>query len=366
MMSLWELKIGFMQLADAAVVIAARELGFDEQAGLRFSLQRETSWANIRDKLAVGLLDAAHCLAPLVLAGQSIGAALPLRLAVPYMLNRGGVSIALSEQIKELVDAGTADTLLLRSAQAVAHAVRARQQKSASPLRFAAVFPFSSHYYALRHWLASAGLKADRDYDLIVLPPSLMVEALAAGQIDGFCAGAPWPALAAQQSRETFVMDVGASLSPVPEKAFAFQSSLMQDQPAEMETVVAVLDQAARWCAAPENRPELAQLLAQTQYLATEASLFEQFLGQMSFHGVSINRPDPVLARWYATHMLSCGQLRADATLARLIQPFDPAIYDRVIGFTGEKPDYFSKPLFDGNRFEADHPDAFLQHLRPV
>ncbi len=365
-MSSRELKIGFIQLADAAVVIAAHELGFDALAGLRFSLQRESSWANIRDKLAVGLLDAAHCLAPLVLAGQSIGAALPLRLSVPYMLNRGGVSIALSSQIKELVDAGTSDSLLLRSAQAVARAVRMRQHKSASPARFAAVFPFSSHYYAMRHWLASAGLKADRDYDLIVLPPSLMVDALASGQIDGFIAGAPWPLVAARQSCDTFVVDVDSSLSPVPEKAFAVQSSSMRDQPAELEKVVTVLDQAARWCAAPENRQDLARLLAQTHYLAMEAGLVEQSLVRMNFHGISINRPDPVLARWYATHMLSCGQLRADATLARLTQPFDPAIYDRVFGLTADKPDYFSRPLFDGSRFEADHPDAFLQHLRPV
>jgi NitT/TauT family transport system ATP-binding protein len=48
-------------------------------------------------------------------------------------------------------------------------------------------FPFSTHNYQLRFWMAEGGLDPDRDVRLIVLPPPYMVENLAKGQVDGFC-----------------------------------------------------------------------------------------------------------------------------------------------------------------------------------
>ncbi|CAA6827246.1 MAG: Nitrate ABC transporter, nitrate-binding protein, partial [uncultured Thiotrichaceae bacterium] len=64
------LKIGFLPLTDAAVLIAAYERGTFEKYGLNVQLQRETSWANIRDRVAVGELDAAQMLAPMPLAAS--------------------------------------------------------------------------------------------------------------------------------------------------------------------------------------------------------------------------------------------------------------------------------------------------------
>ena len=52
--------IGFMPLVDASVIIAAHELGFAKEEGLTLNLIRESSWANIRDRMVVGHLHAAH------------------------------------------------------------------------------------------------------------------------------------------------------------------------------------------------------------------------------------------------------------------------------------------------------------------
>ena len=59
-----ELRIGFLPLTDCAVLVAALERGFFEKYGLHVTLQREVSWANIRDRVAFGELDAAHMLPP--------------------------------------------------------------------------------------------------------------------------------------------------------------------------------------------------------------------------------------------------------------------------------------------------------------
>src|SRR5215471_19036948 len=63
-----KLKVGFIPIIDCAPVVLAEELGAFERRGLDVEIRREVSWANVRDKLALGLLDASHILAPLPLA----------------------------------------------------------------------------------------------------------------------------------------------------------------------------------------------------------------------------------------------------------------------------------------------------------
>jgi ABC-type nitrate/sulfonate/bicarbonate transport system substrate-binding protein len=54
------LRIGFIPLIDAAALIVAVDKGFAAQEGLSIDLVREVSWSNVRDKLNIGLFDAAH------------------------------------------------------------------------------------------------------------------------------------------------------------------------------------------------------------------------------------------------------------------------------------------------------------------
>src|SRR5438552_221671 len=63
-----KLKVGFIPIIDCAPVVLAEELGAFERQGLDVEIRREVSWANVRDKLTLGLLDASHILAPLPLA----------------------------------------------------------------------------------------------------------------------------------------------------------------------------------------------------------------------------------------------------------------------------------------------------------
>ena len=60
--------VGFIPLIDCAPILFADILGLFERHGLDVEIRREASWANIRDKVALGLLDAAHMLSPMPLA----------------------------------------------------------------------------------------------------------------------------------------------------------------------------------------------------------------------------------------------------------------------------------------------------------
>src|SRR5205085_7416059 len=62
--------IGFIPLVDAAALIVAVDRGFCAAEGLDVTLVREVSWSNVRDKLNIGLFDAAHLLAPVAIASS--------------------------------------------------------------------------------------------------------------------------------------------------------------------------------------------------------------------------------------------------------------------------------------------------------
>src|SRR3982074_1421595 len=64
------LRIGFIPLADAAALIVAVDKDFTVDEGLDIELVREVSWSNVRDKLNIGLFDAAHLLAPVAIASS--------------------------------------------------------------------------------------------------------------------------------------------------------------------------------------------------------------------------------------------------------------------------------------------------------
>ena len=64
------LRIGFIPLADAATLLIAVDKGFAAQEGLDVELVREVSWSNVRDKLNIGLFDAAHLIAPVAIASS--------------------------------------------------------------------------------------------------------------------------------------------------------------------------------------------------------------------------------------------------------------------------------------------------------
>ena len=59
-------------------------------------------------------------------------------------------------------------------------------------MSFATVFPFSSHNYELRYWMAAAGIDPDKDVNIGVIAPQRMFDSLRNGWVDGYCVGEPW------------------------------------------------------------------------------------------------------------------------------------------------------------------------------
>jgi len=186
--------IGFVPLLDCATLVAAVEKGFVAAENLDVTLIRETSWANIRDRIMVGHFDAAQMLGPMTVAASLGIGHLTVPMIASMSLGLGGNAITASNSLWQAMSAHGAvvGASPAQQGQALQRVIAERAHKGEAPLTFGMVYPFSCHNYELRYWLAACGIDPDRDVHLVVIPPPLLVDALREGQIDGFCVGEPW------------------------------------------------------------------------------------------------------------------------------------------------------------------------------
>ncbi|MDE2049773.1 MAG: ABC transporter substrate-binding protein [Gammaproteobacteria bacterium] len=269
------LSIGFIPLLDCASLVAASERGFAAEEGLELTLVRETSWANIRDRLIVGHFDAAHMLGPMAVASTLGIGHVRVPLVAPCSLGLGGNAIAVSlrlwEQMKRAGGAAPGHPTV--QGMALRRVVAARAREDLAPLTFGMVYPFSCHNYELRYWLAAAGVDPDRDVRIVVIPPPLLGDAMRAGQIDGFCVGEPWSSLAVEAGLAAILVPTTAIWPLSPEKVLGCRGEWAEHHRPELEALVRALYRAALWCERPENHAELAALLAEPRHVGIPQQL---------------------------------------------------------------------------------------------
>lgn len=277
--------LGFIPLLDCASLVVAAERGFAADEDLELTLVRETSWANIRDRVVIGHFDAAHMLGPMTVASTLGIGHVKVPVIAPFALGLGGNAITVSLRLWEQMtnegsavgsDAGT-------HAAALKRVVASREKAKREPLTFAMVYPFSCHNYELRYWLAAAGIDPDREVRLIVIPPPFLVDALRAGQIDGFCVGEPWNSVAVNAGVGTIVTSTTAIWPFSPEKVLGCRLEWAQRHPKQLASLQRALYRASQWCERAENHTELAALLAEPRHIGAPASLLRHALeGQLT------------------------------------------------------------------------------------
>ena len=128
------LHIGFIPLVDASALIVAVDKGFAAAEGLDVTLVREVSWSNVRDKLNIGLFDAAHLLAPVAIASSLGLGHVKVSIVAPFNLGLNGnaitVSPALHAAIMGEIDGDPLDPMA--TALALARVVAARRKAARS------------------------------------------------------------------------------------------------------------------------------------------------------------------------------------------------------------------------------------------
>jgi len=345
-------RAGFIPLVDASVLIAAAEFGFAAREGIALDLVRDVSWANVRDRLAFRQFDVAHMLSPMPVAAALGLGSNPSPTITPFSLGRGGNAITLSTRLYARMQAEAdlaGGETALANAEALAKVIARMKRDGEALPTFGMTYPFSSHNYELRYWLAAGGIDPDADVRLIVVPPPLTSDALAAGAIDGFCVGAPWNMVASERGVGRIVAAKQDLWPSAPEKVMATRPEWADSHPETLSRLIVALDAAARWCDRPENRDALAEALADTRYVAAPVDIIRRVLrGEFTvdpqgsqrvidnyfiFHNDLANYPRPSKARWIYSQMIRWGQIEHSPEGERLASSaYRPDLYRAALG----------------------------------
>jgi nitrate/nitrite transport system substrate-binding protein len=320
------LMLGFMPLTDCAPLVIAKEKGLFSKYGLDVELSRESSWANIRDKVSTGMLDGAQMLAAMPLAA-SLDSLRSQPMVTSMSLDLNGNAATLSKELYGRMMAIGRDDL--DTAQGAAKALKAvidRDREAGRPkLSFAVVFPQSSHNYLLRYWMADAGIDPDNDVRLIVVPPPQVGHYLRAGMIAGCCVGEPWNTLAVSEGLGRVVVTSYDIWNNHPEKVFAVTRNWAQSNPNTHKAVLKALLQACVWLDEADNRHEACELLSQGRYVNVPVDVLEKSLtgtvltssdtsprsapDYNVFHRYAANFPWRSHAIWFLSQMLRWGEV---------------------------------------------------------
>ena len=377
------LRIGFIPLVDAAALIVAVDRGFAAAEGLDVTLVREVSWSNVRDKLNIGLFDAAHLLAPVAIASSLGLGHVKVPIAAPFNLGLNGnaitVSPALHAAIMAEIEGDPFDPMA--TALALSRVVAARRRSGAEPLTFGMTFPFSTHNYQLRFWMAAGGVDPDEDVRLVVLPPPFMVESLANGHVDAFCVGAPWNSVAVDLGVGHILHFVSDILVRAAEKVLAVRQNWAERNSEIVAALIRAAFHAAEFIEQPQNRAEAARILARPERIGVDAGVIQRTLDgrlKISPEGTiresdryllvareGAARPDPVQAAWLFAQMARWGQTSINPeALKTAMAVFRPDLYDAALGQEGKPADApgtigaFAGPAFNAEDIAA-HLAAF-------
>ena len=371
--------LGYIPLLDCAPLIAAAERGFAAEEGLELALVRETSWANIRDRVVVGHFDAAHMLGPMTVASTLGIGHVKAPIVAPFALGLGGNAITVSIRLwEQMVRAGASvgqDPAV--QSMALKRVVEARARARSDPLTLGMVYPFSCHNYELRYWLAASGIDPDRDVRLVVIPPPFLADALRVGQIDGFCVGEPWNSVAVQAGVGTIVTPTTAIWPFSPEKVLGCRLEWAERHPNQLSALLRALYHASIWCERAEHRAELARLLSQPRYVGAPAELLHQALANKlawapgsvptqldNFYvpaGHFATFPWVSHALWFYSQMVRWRQIEFSAEhLPQVRSAYRPDLYRAALSpldVPDPSTDVRIESFFDGRRFDpAEYP----------
>lgn len=345
------LKIGFIPITCATPIIMAAPMGFYAKQGLNVEVVKTAGWAVIRDKTLNKEYDAAHMLSPMPLAITMGIASSPVPFAMPAVENINGQAIILSMKHKDR-----------------------RDPKSWKGLKFGVPFDYSIHNYLLRYYLAEYGIDPDQDVQLRALPPPEMVANLRADNIDGFLGPDP--------VNQRAVFD-GVGFIHILSKdiwdrhpccAFAASKEFIATAPNTYRALLKAIIEATAFASKVENRKQIAEAIAPTNYLNQPVTVVEQALTGTFADGLGNVRtvadrvdfdpfPYESFAIWIMTQMKRWGQIKGDVDYAAVARDVylatDAAKLMKEVGLT---PPAVSAKKFTvmGKEFDPSKPNDYI------
>lgn len=345
------LAVGYAATIDCAVLVAAQELGLFRKYGLEVRLSREVGWTTIREKLLHEELDAAATHASMLFSIYC-GIGVVRRACLSgLLLGRNGSAITLA---KDFWNAGVRDAATLGR---FIHECKGRRH-----FTFGVVQELSSQNLNLRKWLRGGGIDPDRDVRVVVIPSALMHGMLRAGHLDGYCVAEPWNSAAALDGSGWTVAATSEVEPDHPEKVLLVLQEFAEKREEEHLRMLAALIEASQFCDLPENRPELARMLAQPAYFDVDKKLlantlvgpFESGHGRrpvrdfVRYDALKAGAPTRATGRWVFDLVRNLGGNGVHPALRSEIIPkiFREDIFHQAVRLAGTMKGRTRPPLF--------------------
>ncbi len=364
-----DIKLGIIALTDCSPIVIAHEKGIFKKFGINSTVSKEASWAVIRDKLTTGENQATHMLIGMPIAStMGLGGAPVKEMVFPWILNRNGQAITLSNKFKGKV---AGDPKALKPIVDEAKA-------AGTPLTFAMTFPPGTHAMWMRYYLAAGGINPDSDITLTTIPPPQMVANMKVGKMDGYCVGEPWNARAIAEDIGYTSVATQEIWKNHPEKVCAFTKEFSEKNPKTVKAVLKALHEASVWLDDLGNRKEQVNIISAASYVNCPPEvIYSRLMGEldygdgrtkkdedyMMFSSRNCNYPQPKFVKWWLSQFRRWGMVEgtpdydgvAKATAATAL--YEEAM--KEIGYTGGKLDDSPETFMDGAIFDPAKPEAF-------
>lgn len=412
-----ELTFGFIKLTDMVPLAIAYERGYFEDEDLFVSLEAQSNWRVLLDRVITGELDGAHMLAGQPL-GATIGFGTEAHVVTAFTMDLNGNACTVSNEIWEKMK----KNIPMNEGKPV-HPIKADVLKpviesyrdDGSAFRLGMVFPVSTHNYELRYWLAAGGIhpgfyaphkgdiagQIDADVLISVTPPPQMPATLESGTINGYCVGEPWNQQAVFRGIGVPVVTDYDIRNNIAEKVFGVSNEWAEANPNTHIRVVKALIRAGKWLDANDNanREEAARIISRSHYVGADyeviansmTGIFEFEKGDVReapdfnvFFRYHATYPYYSDAVWYLTQMRRWGQIpdhKPDNWYTETAKKvFQPEVYQQAAQAliaegkmqASDFPDFSKETGFrsethttfiDGINFDATKPNDYLKQF---
>ena len=263
------IRIGYISLTDCLPIIMAKEYGYFKKYGVNVELVKEASWANVRDKLLTGELQAAHCLSSMPYSVYTgVGGKAGSELKIAMIISSNGQGITLSNDFCGKVG--------FRQVNKVAGVVNSRTT-AGKEVTFAMTFPGGTHDIWLRNWLANAGVKQNT-IKVITIPPPQMVANMKVGNMDGYCVGEPWNGVAVKQGVGFTHIATQDIWKNHPEKALVVNKAFAEGKRDQLKKVMKAVMESCKMVDLMANRKQAAPILGRPNYVNAPADVIDNRL----------------------------------------------------------------------------------------
>jgi nitrate/nitrite transport system substrate-binding protein len=232
----------------------------------------------------------------------------------------------------------------------------------------------------MRYWLGAGGINPDKDVTLITIPPPQMVANMKVGKMDGFCVGEPWNARAIADGIGYTVTTTQKIWPDHPEKVLAFTAEFAERNPRTVAAVMRAVLEASQYIDKLENRPHVAEVVSQPQYInVPKEIILGRLLGEydygdgrsekdplyMTFSDRHTNFPWKSHGIWWVTQFRRWGMVGADVDYRGLVDQVNrPDLYRAVakdLGVAAPEADVKAETLFDGVAFDPAEPERYAR-----